>query len=239
MCLQLYVIGPHIVLTRRSTLTMQRIQQAAAASYGSSSSEPDRSAVVLLQRVSAVPLSALDAAHGSSSSASTRSQRSMPATAASPSSIQGQTSATAAPLVSQAAAAHTQGATGDAGNSGTQCNAGGTALADASVAGDAAAPPLWAMQQLAAFLRHKLQLNLFNVDIIAPDQQRQQHQQLQQSDTVTQRTGSIGAGASAGNSSSRQYLVVDVNFFPGFDKVPGAEQLFADYLASLKDAERS
>jgi hypothetical protein len=215
---------------------MQHIQHAAAASYGSSSSEPDRSAVVLLQRVSAVPLSAGDAALGDS----TRSQRGMPATAASPLSIQGQTpAAAAAPLVSQPAATHIQAATEGAGNSGTHCTAGGTALADASVAGDAAAPPLWAMQQLAAFLRHKLRLNLFNVDIIAPDQQRQQHQQLRQPDTVTQQTGSIGAGASAGNSSSRQYLVVDVNYFPGFDKVPGAEQLFADYLASLKDAKRS
>jgi hypothetical protein len=94
------------------------------------------------------------------------------------------------------------------------------------------------MQQLAAFLREKLRLNLFNVDIIAPDQQ-QQHQQLQPPDGSPEYAGSISAGASASGSSSRQYLVVDVNFFPGFDKVPGAEQLFADYLASLKDAERS
>jgi hypothetical protein len=52
-------------------------------------------------------------------------------------------------------------------------------------------------------------MNLFNVDIIAPSvAPQQQEQQLQQ-----------------------QLLVVDINYFPGYDKVPGAELLFADFLA--------
>jgi hypothetical protein len=117
--------------------------------------------------------------------------------------------------------AHSVGCSGD-GNS-----AAGTALADASVAGDAAAPPLWAMQQLAAYLRQQLQLNLFNVDIIAPEQQ-----QLVVDDSMGPTSSSSIEGSSS--SSCRRFLVVDVNFFPGFDKVPGAEQLFADYLASLR-----
>jgi hypothetical protein len=234
VCLQLYVIGPHIVLTRRSTLTVQHIQQTAAAaaaataaSDGGSITGALRPAVVLLQRVSAVPLSAADAAHGCSNS--TSNQQGMPETSL-PVSSQGHTAAAAvapAGAVRQPAVAHIQAATE---------GAAGTALADASVAGDAAAPPLWAMQQLASFLRQELQLNLFNVDIIAPQQQQQQQQQPE---SATEHSDSVRECGGAGNSSKRQFLVVDVNFFPGFDKVPGAEQLFADYLASLKDAERS
>ena len=87
----------------------------------------------------------------------------------------------------------------------------GAVVADTSVEADPHAPPLWSMGQLAAYLRSSLGMNLFNVDIIAPSvapqQQEQQEQQLQQ-----------------------QLLVVDINYFPGYDKVPGAEVLFADFL---------
>lgn len=79
----------------------------------------------------------------------------------------------------------------------------GAVLADVSVQGDSQAPPLWAMQQLAAHLREALGMSLFNVDIIVPSEQ--------------------GRGA--------RLLVVDINYFPGIDKVPGGEQLFANLLA--------
>jgi hypothetical protein len=87
----------------------------------------------------------------------------------------------------------------------------GAAVADASVAADPQAPPLWSMGQLAVYLRSSLGMNLFNVDIIAPPQAppQQQHQHQQQ----------------------QQLWVVDINYFPGYDKVPGAELLFADFLA--------
>lgn len=93
----------------------------------------------------------------------------------------------------------------------------GAAVADVSVEGDTLAPPLWAMQQLAAHLRKALGLNLFNVDIIVS------------SSSVS------GSGASGGSNSnsSTSVLVVDINFFPGYDKIAGAEVLFADFLADL------
>jgi hypothetical protein len=101
----------------------------------------------------------------------------------------------------------------------------GAALADPSVLGEPWAPPLWAMQQLATHLRKALGMNLFNIDIIAPnhnssgvsdrdvDLQGGQQQQQQQQGSV------------------QQLLVVDINYFPGYDKISGAEELFAEFLA--------
>uniref|UniRef100_A0A383VVB8 inositol-1,3,4-trisphosphate 5/6-kinase n=1 Tax=Tetradesmus obliquus TaxID=3088 RepID=A0A383VVB8_TETOB len=246
---KLYVIGPHIVLTRRSTLTLQHIQQAAAAATAAadgSGTDAGRPAVVLLQRVSAVPLSAAQVGQGSSSQPS--STGSMPAaaesTATAASVAEAPEQAAAMPSTAAAAAAAArlpadqQGSifAGKAGCRDVCSGAAGTALADASVVGDAAAPPLWAMRQLAAHLRQTLQLSLFNVDIIAPEhqQQQQQHQQQQGPDDPAAPKSSSSVGDSSSSSSCcRCFLVVDVNFFPGFDKVPGAEQLFADFLASL------
>lgn len=69
------------------------------------------------------------------------------------------------------------------------------------------APPEWALLQLAAHLSRQLGgLTLFNVDIIQPETSQP--------------------------SSTVQYLVVDVNYFPGYDKVSGAEPLLAAHLGS-------
>jgi hypothetical protein len=89
----------------------------------------------------------------------------------------------------------------------------GIVLADASVQGDPYAPPLWAMQQLAAHLRGALGMSLFNVDIIVPSGEQEQ------------------GGA--------RLLVVDINYFPGIDKVAGGEQLFADLLAECAGCNRA
>jgi hypothetical protein len=248
-CLQLYVIGPNIVLTRRSTLTLEHLQQAAAAAAAgagqSSSTDAVRPALVLLQRVSAVPLHAAHAGQGSSShdcsEGSTPAEAVQPAeaaltcrrlsqAAAAPTAAMPATAAAAATVATQLAAQQDRKPAEGAGHSSSCRSSSGIALADSSVAGDAAAPPLWAMQQLAAFLRQQLQLNLFNVDIISPQQQHQQRPAHELHDRMSSSCVCKG-------SDCRQFLVVDVNFFPGFDKVPGAEQLFADYLASLKRSD--
>jgi hypothetical protein len=167
---QLYVMGPHCVLTCRSTLTAAALEQAAAAAPAG------KQGVVLLPRFSAVAL---------------------PPPAAD---------------TQDSADQHQQ----------QWRTAAGVVVADSSVLGDGEAPPLWALQQLAAAFRSALGgLTLFNMDLIVP--------QLQPSPTPH-----------AGDGSELQQqeqppalLVVDVNFLPGYDKVPGAEPLFADFLAAV------
>ena len=188
--LQLYVIGPSCVLTRRNTITPDTLEAAAAAAPAG------KQGVAILPRLSADKLAAIAAAQQQQQSQAMK--------------------VTATP----AAGVDSSGSNGSSGGSST-----GVAVADASVEGDVYAPPLWAVQQLAAHLRTALGLNLFNVDIITPSQQvsaaagvQQQQQQLGQQQ---QEPGGV----------QQQLLVVDINYFPGYDKVPGAEVLFADFLA--------
>jgi inositol-1,3,4-trisphosphate 5/6-kinase/inositol-tetrakisphosphate 1-kinase len=81
--------------------------------------------------------------------------------------------------------------------------------------GDAAAcegyPPEWLTDALASHLRQQLGLQLFNFDLICPECQCE--------------VGPV------------QYYVVDINYFPGVDKIPGFEQLFVDFLkATIQDS---
>lgn len=72
--------------------------------------------------------------------------------------------------------------------------------------GQGGMPPGWVTDALAASLRKRLGLQLFNFDMICPEQQPQQQQGL--------------------------YYVVDINYFPGVDKLPGFEAMFVDFLIS-------
>lgn len=176
---QLYVIGPSCVLTRRNTITPDTLEAAAAAAPAG------KQGVAILPRLSADKLAAVAAAQQQQQSQAMK-----------------------------VAATPAGGADSSGSNGGSST---GVAVADASVEGDTCAPPLWVVQQLAAHLRTALGLNLFNVDIITPSQQVSAAagvQQQQQEPGVQQ-----------------QLLVVDINYFPGYDKVPGAEVLFADFLA--------
>eukprot|EP00879_Flechtneria_rotunda_P019887 GHRR01020903.1.p1 GENE.GHRR01020903.1~~GHRR01020903.1.p1 ORF type:complete len:497 (+),score=218.65 GHRR01020903.1:511-2001(+) len=254
---KLYVIGPHVVLTRRSTLTGQQLYAAAstavaadplpAASPAADVNEQLAPGLVLLQRVSAVPLP-LTATSGSrgaeqtvavSISGEPQLQLAQPqvdfALTGQQHSIFGhsqqhhhqQQRPTAQQLVfPQQPSNALQGQhTGDYAAVQRSGTSNGRSLCDDSVAGDAAAPPMWAMQQLAAYLRQQLQLNLFNVDIIVPEQQETPVQLAVSSDSSNDRTRTAAVCSCC--------LVVDINYFPGYDKVPGAEALFADYLSSL------
>lgn len=203
LVLQLYVIGPSCVLTRRNTLTLDILEAATAAAPAG------RRGVVILPRLSADKWAAVQAAQQQ----------------------QQQVLNSVSPTVNSASSS----------SSSSSVDGGGAAIADASVADDPAAPPLWAMQQLAAHLRATLGLNLFNVDIIAPSQG------LQATDEGAccaaslslngSNEGSVGDDEGQGppqgaaQSHQRQLLVVDINYFPGYDKVPGAELLFAQFLA--------
>eukprot|EP00878_Enallax_costatus_P028575 GHUV01030873.1.p1 GENE.GHUV01030873.1~~GHUV01030873.1.p1 ORF type:complete len:449 (+),score=169.30 GHUV01030873.1:574-1920(+) len=293
---KLYVMGPHVVLTRRTTLTLQQLYTAARAAAGGAlgdTLDTNQLGVVLLNRVSAVPLAAIFRSDGSQqqqpednlldiqqrgySAAQTlaRQEEQQQHTCADsgPPAVRTDTCASTHAHVPQAreqsepiqlqqnfpTTAQTRATTSTTATSLAVAATPGVAVADASVADDPAAPPLWVMQQLAAYLRQQLQLSLFNVDIIAPQwqpgqqqqpiaQQPQQQPELKEMCCSTEQHGSTSSSnwtpsavaepAVGVEVSERggvgQYLVVDINFFPGYDKVPGAEQLFADFLSSLR-----
>jgi inositol-1,3,4-trisphosphate 5/6-kinase/inositol-tetrakisphosphate 1-kinase len=64
-------------------------------------------------------------------------------------------------------------------------------------------PPQSLIVELARVLREKLGLNLFNVDVI--------------------RDG----------KNPRRYLVIDINYFPGFAKLPSFESFFTNFLLDV------
>jgi hypothetical protein len=186
-------MGPHCVLTRRSTITADVLEAAAAAAAHG------KRGVALLPRLSAA------------------------AVAPPPPQQQQQQQ-----RWEREAGAAQPSADGSAG--------GGVAIADASVAAEGgergsagAVPPLWAMAQLAAHFRASLRLSLFNMDLIVRAGQGQGHWQQQ---GVPQQDEQQDAQRE--QQQQQQPLVVtvvDVNYLPGYDKVPGAEPLFAAWLA--------
>lgn len=87
-----------------------------------------------------------------------------------------------------------------------------TSLAQSPCARD---PPEWLTSSLAAALRQRLGMQLFNFDMICPD--------VRDPGTV-----------------SDTYYVVDINYFPGVDKIPNFEQRFVKFLiATCRDHQRS
>jgi inositol-1,3,4-trisphosphate 5/6-kinase/inositol-tetrakisphosphate 1-kinase len=74
-------------------------------------------------------------------------------------------------------------------------------------------PPDWLTDALASHLRQQLGLQLFNFDLISPEEQ--------------------------GISDAVQYYIVDINYFPGVDKIPGFEQLFVDFLKATIEQQDS
>lgn len=86
----------------------------------------------------------------------------------------------------------------------------GTGPANPAAAGedddDTNLPPKWLTSALAKTLRERLGLQLFNFDLICPERQEVH------GDTL--------------------YYVVDINYFPGVDKIPGFETVFVNFLLS-------
>uniref|UniRef100_A0A7S0RNW4 Inositol-tetrakisphosphate 1-kinase n=1 Tax=Chlamydomonas leiostraca TaxID=1034604 RepID=A0A7S0RNW4_9CHLO len=65
-------------------------------------------------------------------------------------------------------------------------------------------PPDWVTHALAGALRRRLGLQLFNFDLICPEEQ--------------------------GHPQERLYYVIDINYFPGVDKIPDFERVFVEFL---------
>lgn len=110
------------------------------------------------------------------------------------------------------------------------------ALSSQEAAGHAAAackPPLAAVEHLAAYIAQAFDLNLFNMDIISPSEPARQ--------ASTACDAISDAGASTGfqpPGGCRTYYVVDINYFPGFDKVQGAEAMLVDFIHNSLCCER-
>uniref|UniRef100_A0A6U2JB51 Inositol-tetrakisphosphate 1-kinase n=1 Tax=Chlamydomonas euryale TaxID=1486919 RepID=A0A6U2JB51_9CHLO len=82
-------------------------------------------------------------------------------------------------------------------------------------------PPDWVTQALAKELRARLGMELFNFDLIVP------------TDEVPASAGIEGdARSDSDGSSSVVFYVVDINYFPGVDKIPNFEQVFLGFLRS-------
>uniref|UniRef100_A0A383WNE1 Uncharacterized protein n=1 Tax=Tetradesmus obliquus TaxID=3088 RepID=A0A383WNE1_TETOB len=81
----------------------------------------------------------------------------------------------------------------------------------------AACPPEWVTSGLAATLRRELGMQLFNFDLIVPEQQAEQQQQ--------------------GEAPPLCY-VVDINYFPGVDKIVDFEARFVKLLWEVADEQQ-
>lgn len=88
-------------------------------------------------------------------------------------------------------------------------------------------PPEWVTHALAAALRSKLGLQLFNFDLICPEEQP---------GLARYASGDAPSTASAPDALAGAdeclYYVVDINYFPGVDKIPDFEHIFVDFLAA-------
>jgi len=95
-------------------------------------------------------------------------------------------------------------------------------------------PPQWALEALAAHLRSSMGLNLFNFDLITVDK------------TTVEEAAENGGGGGAKTTATAappdaDFLVIDINYFPGFEKLPDYEGLLIEFLGWLfrpRTAER-
>ena len=89
-----------------------------------------------------------------------------------------------------------------------------------------AGPPEWVVQGLGKALRERLGLQLFNIDLICPRLPHPAHHHLPSNMT-----------ADTSTPTTTTYYVVDINYFPGYDKLPGWEEMLIDFLH--KSAQKS
>ena len=108
--------------------------------------------------------------------------------------------------------------------------------------------PPWLPAALCAHLRNTLGLSLFNVDLIQPLRSSLQAHDAQpelpagngaSNRACSGRTGAVPVGADTSEHDLRghdpadvvqRFLAVDINFFPGFNKLPDFERRFVDFL---------
>lgn len=92
-------------------------------------------------------------------------------------------------------------------------------------------PPDWLWKGLAKHLREKLGLTLFNFDLIVPlDPPQHQRGLLPGSDGCAP-----GGGADEGSCVEGLVHLIDINYYPGYEKLPRSEEVMVKFLESLRD----
>jgi inositol-1,3,4-trisphosphate 5/6-kinase/inositol-tetrakisphosphate 1-kinase len=85
------------------------------------------------------------------------------------------------------------------------------------------APPSWLFEQVAARIASRLGLALFNFDLIVPLA------------PPPGRRGLVGGSGSGDEWEEGLVNLVDINYFPGYEKLPGYEALMVRFLSRLRD----
>lgn len=85
-------------------------------------------------------------------------------------------------------------------------------------------PPPWLLTGLAATLRHNTGLQLFNFDLLSPSATSESH---------ASSAGSHASSVESHASSAPSYYVIDINFFPGYEKLPNYEELLVSFLIGV------
>ncbi|KAK9810418.1 hypothetical protein WJX72_010392 [[Myrmecia] bisecta] len=83
-------------------------------------------------------------------------------------------------------------------------------------------PPGWFVEGLAAQLRQRLGVSLFNFDLIRPSEALP---------CLQDGAGPCGAPC--------DYLVIDINYFPGYEKLPNYEDIMVEFLRTLVQQQAS
>ena len=112
-------------------------------------------------------------------------------------------------------------------------------------------PPAWFIEQLAQRLRRHLGLNLFNFDLIVPMHQVRLLRQARgsaallsaapagasangASDSAAAEAGTAERESFGGDGKEKMYYLIDINYFPGYEKLPDYETHMVAFLSSLR-----
>ena len=103
-------------------------------------------------------------------------------------------------------------------------------------------PPEWLWRALSMRLRECLQLHLFNFDIIVPIHPPEGYRGLlnapPNSDLVAQDGSKLGLPEKDGSEAGLIQLI-DINYFPGIEKLPDYENLMVKFLRNVGEERRT
>lgn len=99
-------------------------------------------------------------------------------------------------------------------------------------------PPEWFTHALAGELRESLGLELFNFDLIQTDSCALLSRSASRGcsgSSIVEDSSLLLSSSSSGTPADAEdphYYVIDINYFPGVDKIPTFENIFVEFLAT-------
>lgn len=99
-------------------------------------------------------------------------------------------------------------------------------------------PPEWFTHALAGELRESLGLELFNFDLIRTDSCAVLSRSASRGcsgSSIADESATLTTSSSSGTPADAEdphYYVIDINYFPGVDKIPTFENIFVEFLAT-------